>query len=137
VALSGDGKLVASGSWDHTAILWDAASGQKRRTFPGQIDMFAGVALSGDGKLLWTALGDTTIRLWDTTTGEERCRLVSLDAGKDWLVVTPDGRFDGSPGAWRFVAYREPGTLTVVDDEATRRHFHRPGLLAELCQRKQ
>ena len=28
------------------------------------------------------------------------------------------------------VAYRVPGTLKVVDDEATRKQFHRPGLLA-------
>ncbi len=56
----------------------------------------------------------------------------SLGAGKDWLVVTPDGFFDGSPGAWRFVAYRVPGTLKLLDDDATRRRFHRPGLLAQV-----
>ena len=49
-------------------------------------------------------------------------RLYSLDAGKDWLVVTPDGLFDGSEGAWKFVTYREPGTLKLID--ATRRRFH-------------
>jgi hypothetical protein len=56
----------------------------------------------------------------------------SLDAGKDWLVVTPAGFFDGSPGACRLVSYRVPGTLKLVDDDATRRRFHRPGLLAQV-----
>ena len=90
-------------------------------------------ALSRDGKHVWTtALNDCTTRLWDPATGKERCRLYSLDAGKDWLVVTPDGCFDGSEGAWKFVTYRVPGTLKLLDDDATRKQFHRPGLLAKI-----
>jgi hypothetical protein len=50
----------------------------------------------------------------------------------DWLVVTPDGFFDGSKDVWRFVAYRELGTLELFDDNATLKRFHRPGLLAEV-----
>ena len=33
VALSADGKLVVTGSYDSTAILWDAATGKKLQTF--------------------------------------------------------------------------------------------------------
>ncbi len=90
------------------------------------------MAISGDGKQLWTASGDGTTRLWDLATGNERCRLYSFDAGKDWLVVTPKGLFDGSPDVWRLVAYRMPGTLTLIEDDATRRRFHRPGLLTQV-----
>ena len=138
VALSGDGKHVATGSRNGTAILWPTAGGQKPQTFQGYnykdlpnvtADLLS-VALSGDGKHLWTASKDGTARLWDPATGKERCRLYSFDAGKDWLVVTPEGFFDGSEGAWRFVAHRVPGTLKLVDDDATRKRFHRPGLLA-------
>jgi hypothetical protein len=43
-------------------------------------------------------------------------RLISLDGGKDWLVVSPDGFFDGSKGGWRYVSYRRAGTLELVDD---------------------
>jgi len=85
-------------------------------------------ALSGDGKYLWTASADGTARLWDPVTGKERCRLYSFHAGKDWLVVTPDGHVDGSEGALGFVTYRVPGTLKLLDDDAIRRRFHRPGL---------
>jgi hypothetical protein len=94
------------------------------------------VALSRGGKHLWTASDDGTVRLWDVATGKERCQLHSLGAGTDWLVVTPDGRFDGSAGAWRYVAYREEGTRTLLDDDATRERFHRPGLLAEVWKGK-
>ena len=129
---SGDAKQVLTGSFDNTAILWDAASGKKLHTFQGHTNFVMNVALSRDGKQPWTVSLDGTVRLWDPATGKERCRLYSFDAGKDWLVVTPEGLFDGSAGAWRFVAYRVPGTLTLVDDDATRRLHHRPGLLAEL-----
>lgn len=75
-----------------------------------------------------TVLAEHTV----PATGKELCRLYSFDAGKDWLVVTPEGSFDGSPGAWRFVAYRVPGTLKLLDDDATRRRGYRPGLLAQV-----
>jgi len=132
VALSGDAKHILTGSSDKTAILWEAASGKKLQIFQGHTDTVQSVALSADSKTLWTASADGTARLWDPATGKERCRLYSLDAGKDWLVVTPEGLFDGSPGAWPFVAYRVPGTLKLLDDDATRKRFHRLGLLAKV-----
>jgi hypothetical protein len=60
--------------------------------------------------------------------------LLSLDGGKDWLVVTPDGFWGGSKDAWRYVAYRNVGTLQVIDDEATLQRFYRPGLLGVLLK---
>ena len=34
-ALSPDGKLVVTGSWDHSAKIWDAATGQAIRKLEG------------------------------------------------------------------------------------------------------
>jgi WD40 repeat protein len=136
-AMNSDGKYVAVGLKDH-ALVWEAAHGNKLKTFQGTnhvwpTEVFSTqVALNADGKHLWTAPPDGTTRLWDTATGKERCRLYSFDAGEDWLVVTPDGLFDGSAGAWRLVAYRDPASGTLIDDDDTRKKFHRPGLLAHL-----
>jgi WD40 repeat protein len=134
-ALSGDGKLVVT--WSHDdgiMILWDAVSGRKLQTIHGGPYLnITAVVLRGDGKQLWTASGDGTTRLWDPATGKERCRLYCFTTyEKDWLVVTPEGLFDGSEGAWQFVTYREPDTLKLIDDDATRRRFHRPSLLAHV-----
>jgi WD40 repeat protein len=129
VALSRDGRHALTGAENGIAIRWDTPGGIKLQ---GHTHTITSVALSDDGKHVWTTSADGTTRGWDLTTGKERCRLYTFDAGKDWLVVTPDGRFDGSEDAWRFVAHRVSGTLKLVEDEATRKRFHRPGLLAEI-----
>ena len=110
VALSGDGQLLATASRDGTAILWEAISGKKLQTLQGHTNELSGVALSGDGKHLWTASKDGTTRLWDPATGKERCRLYSFDAGKDWLVVTPDGSstVPRAPGGSSPIAFLAP-----------------------------
>ena len=50
---------------------------------------------------------DGATRLWDTTKGEQVATLLSVNDGGDWLVVTPDGLFDGiargvERDIWRF-----------------------------------
>lgn len=54
-------------------------------------------------------------------------------AAGDWLVVTPDGLFDGPPSALDQILWRFSGRLDdVVPAEAYFSEFYRPGLLAEI-----
>ena len=134
VALSGDGQHVLTGSWDKTAILWGARTGEKVRTFAGHKDRVSSVALSRDGRFVVTCSDDCTTRIWDVRTGDELVTLISLDAGKDWLVVTPDGLFDGSIDTAKFVSYRLLGTLEFVPLERFQQKYYQPGLLAMLMK---
>jgi WD40 repeat protein len=134
VAFSPDGRRVLTGSWDETAILWDTERGEKLRTFQGHTSSVMSVAFSPDGRRVLTGSWDGTTRLWDAESGQELCQLISLDAGAEWLVVSPGGVFDGSPaGIARFVSLRKPGTAELVPMNQVRA-YHRPGLLARLLK---
>jgi WD40 repeat protein len=68
--LSPDGRLVATGSWDHSAKIWDAATGQAiRKLDNGHTLHVNSVEFSPDGAQLLTGSDDGTARLWDVESG--------------------------------------------------------------------
>src|SRR5262249_12492636 len=51
-AFSGDGKLLATGSWDKTIKLWDTSSWELKATLTGHEGHLLSLAFSPDGKHL-------------------------------------------------------------------------------------
>jgi WD40 repeat protein len=92
VAFSPDGKTVASGSYDETVRLWDAATGEERQKFEGHDDYVSAVAFSPDGKTVASGSYDKTVRLWDAATGEERQKLEGHDGDVLAVAFSPDGK---------------------------------------------
>ncbi|HVT27244.1 MAG TPA: WD40 repeat domain-containing protein, partial [Lacipirellulaceae bacterium] len=70
-AISPDGRLVATGSWDHSAKIWNAATGHAiRKLEGGHTGYINSVEFSSDGRELLTASDDGTARLWNVETGK-------------------------------------------------------------------
>ncbi len=92
LAFSPDGRLIATGSKDHTARLWDTGSGALVRTLAGHTGTVDTLAFSPDGRLLATGSVDNTARLWDAGSG---ALLRTLTGHTNWvyaLAFSPDGR---------------------------------------------
>jgi WD40 repeat protein len=71
-ALSPDGKILATGSYDQKIKLWDVETGREIRTLSGHNGAIYSLAFRPDGKILASASADRTVKLWDVATGERR-----------------------------------------------------------------
>jgi WD40 repeat protein/tRNA A-37 threonylcarbamoyl transferase component Bud32 len=95
VAISRDGRTLASGSWDGMVRVWDVADVDHpalRHTLVGHAAMVWSVALSPDGTTLASAGADGTVKLWDPAIGRERCTLLGHDHPVYAVAFSPDGR---------------------------------------------
>ena len=137
VAFSRDTKLLASAGSDNTIRIWDVTSRRELRTMAGHTAAIESMDFSPDGRLLASASEDGSTFLWDTTTGEHLLTLVSLDDGGEWMVVTPQGLFDGTPPAWNQILWRYNGdTFNVAPIEWFFNEFYYPGLLSDVFSGK-
>jgi WD40 repeat protein len=71
LAITKDGKLLASGSDDQTAKIWELAAAKDVQTLKGHTGAIHSVAFSADGKKVATASADGTVKLWEPLTGKE------------------------------------------------------------------
>lgn len=71
VCLSFDphGLLVATGSMDHTAKLWDVESGSEIFSLTGHQAEIVSMNFNTDGDKLITSSFDCTAKIWDVCSG--------------------------------------------------------------------
>jgi WD40 repeat protein len=113
IALSEDGKSLATGGYGKIARLWQLTTGKEIRAFQGRVGYLTPVSLSRDGKWLVTASKERTARLWEVTTGMEirafsghtsDITAVSVSGDAIWLVTASD---DKTARLWELATGKE------------------------------
>ncbi len=65
-----NGKKLATASWDGTARVWDARTGEPLTPSLSHQDRVCAIAISSDNRLVATGSSDSTARLWNAETGQ-------------------------------------------------------------------
>ncbi|KAM3932335.1 peroxisomal biogenesis factor 7 [Leptodactylus fuscus] len=109
-------QLLVSGSWDHTAKLWDPSVGKSLCTFMGHENIVYSTIWSPHiPGCFASASGDQTLRIWDVKTPVSKLVIPAHQAeilSCDWckydqnLLVT--GAVDCSLKGWDLRAIRQP-----------------------------
>lgn len=107
VALSGNGRWVACGTWKGRRVkVWDLSTRQVVGDLP--VEESCNVAFSPDSRLLVT--GARRYQVWDTATWTERYRLPEIGLATPPAAFSPDGRILAVLNAPGVVELLEPAT---------------------------
>jgi len=68
-AISPSGDFIVSASSDQTLKVWDALTGEERRTLREHSNWVNGCAISPAGDFIVSASDDQTLKVWDALTG--------------------------------------------------------------------
>lgn len=71
IALTGDGKLLATSGADHAVVLFELATGKEVRRLRGHKGPITALAFTPDGQTLASGSQDTTVLLWKLATSEQ------------------------------------------------------------------
>ncbi|MDX2032322.1 MAG: AAA-like domain-containing protein [Blastocatellia bacterium] len=92
LAFTVDGRGLVTGDSTHAARLWDATTGQWRRSFSGHTDEIFAIACSADGRTLATGSADKRVKLWELETAREIRTLDGHRTPVTNLLFSPDGQ---------------------------------------------
>jgi RNA polymerase sigma factor (sigma-70 family) len=92
VAISPDGKSVATGNGQGGLLLWELASGRQRHTFVRHESQIVSLAFSPDGKSLAASSVDAPVYVWDVAGSlESQPRRLSKDElQRCWTALAGD-----------------------------------------------
>ncbi|MGE0883455.1 MAG: AAA-like domain-containing protein [Blastocatellales bacterium] len=108
IAVSHDGKMLASASQDKTIKIWDVSTGQELKTLFGHESFVNGVIFSPDDRSIASCSLDGTAKIWDVNTGREIHSFNNNQGLNVYSIVfSPDGH--------ELATANDDGTIRVWD----------------------
>jgi WD40 repeat protein len=115
VAFSQDDKLLATGSHDGNARLYDCQTGEQVAAFGSHEGWINSIAFSCDGGRLLSGGRDKTVRIWELATGAELHSLERIGAEVRCVTVSREqfaaGCSDGSISFWDAATFAARSSL--------------------------
>ena len=119
--LTSSGRIYSVATGKVTADFGVAGDGWGKRV----------VAFNSDGSRVVMSGTEPWVTVWDVASSQLLVRRHSLKSG-DWCAVTPDGRFDGSPGALADMYFVRGLEVLPLRSVPGRRRT--PGLMRDILQ---
>jgi WD40 repeat protein len=118
VAISADGRRVASGGQDGVVAIWNWVVDPAARLLHGHRGAVAAVAITPDGRVVVSGGEDGTVRVWDGATGGAGAVLRAQQSPVSAVAVDADGAVvasgaeDGTVRVWAESGARGRAALT-------------------------
>src|SRR5262245_32200412 len=99
IAVSPDGKELATAGFDDVVKIWEIATGKNKQTLTGHAKPVDCVAYRPDGKVLASSRNDNTIRLWNLADGKTIAEIKAHTDIVSSIAFSPDGKYLASASA--------------------------------------